>query len=161
MESFQAGIDKVIYNNDCNFLCSLDLKMIQLVACRRSDAHMRAFAWFEAYFDLHGDKMPNRAEIHLENQPKILLWQIYSRETEVLYDFDDVETLPYTTWNDLWMSCFPHCKVREYKQVTGKCWTCFWINDMRKRSSEKRVHVALKDLFMMHRGGFFMPERAW
>ena len=68
MESFQAGIDKVIYNNDCNFLCSLDLKMIQLVACRRSDAYMRAFAWFEAYFDLHGARDTIVADLQPRNR---------------------------------------------------------------------------------------------
>jgi hypothetical protein len=69
------------------------------------------------------------------------------------------EKFTYQAWLNTWRVVFPFVKIRVYKQVTGKCWCCYWITDIRKRSEDRRVHEACKQLFMIHRSGLFMPER--
>jgi hypothetical protein len=51
---------------------------------------------------------------------------------------------------------FPWVKIREYKQVSGKCWTYHWINDVRKKSDDAVVTQAAKRLHQLHRGGLYI-----
>jgi hypothetical protein len=73
--------------------------------------------------------------------------------------FDDLEIVSFESWKSIWLYSFPHCKIRRYKNVTGKCWTCYAINSRRAKAGSGHLGVAYKKLFAMHRGGLFMLER--
>ena len=64
-----------------------------------------------------GDEIPNSmGEIHLE--------PIFFKDVYAEYVIDLAETglamVGITTFVEVWKSCFPHVKIRKYKQVTGK-----------------------------------------
>ena len=50
-------------------------------------------------------------------------------------------------------------QVRKLKRVSGKCWTCAHIHEVRSKQKGRDVAQACKDLMMMHKGGLFMLER--
>ena len=54
---------------------------------------------------------------------------------------------------------YSHVKIRKLKRVSGKCWTCAYINEVRQKQKGKMVADACKQLYIMHRGGLFMMER--
>jgi hypothetical protein len=76
---------------------------------------------------------------------------------------NDVEvikpTVDYNTFDALWVNIFPYVRIRVYKSVTGKCWTCHEINRIRRESRDSKVLLAAKRLHQLHRGGMFQLER--
>jgi len=42
------------------------------------------------------------------------------------------QTLTFSKWRKIWRKHFDHVRVREYKQVTGKCDTCELMSEKRK-----------------------------
>ena len=59
----------------------------------------------------------------------------------------------------MWKKSFSHVKIREYKQVTGKCWDCYHINEGRKKAETTAEMEAFKYIHLLHRGGLYMTER--
>jgi hypothetical protein len=124
---------------------------------RNTEVSQMAVEWFEEYFYDHADPAPNRLEWHLDLCDKKDMWKVYWNEMYALYGCAD--SASYSDWLDVWNNVFPWVKLRVYKQVSGKCWVCFRINDLRKRHSEKNVLQAAKILHQQHRGGLYMLER--
>ena len=64
-----------------------------------------------------GDQVPNSdtGAIHLEKQHKKNIWEEYVGDCE--YNRDHF--LSYNSFLKLWRDCFPHVKIRSYKQVSG------------------------------------------
>jgi hypothetical protein len=59
----------------------------------------------------------------------------------------------------MWSKLFNIVKIRQVKRVSGKCWTCAYINEIRQLNRGKESAEACKHLMIMHRGGLFMLER--
>lgn len=59
----------------------------------------------------------------------------------------------------MWKLVFNHVKIRKSKRVSGKCWTCAYINEIRQKRKNHEVMEACKHLMIMHRSGMFMLER--
>lgn len=69
---------------------------------------------------LTGDVMPNTdGDIHLEKQHKRGIWEEY--EGEFLHR--GLKPLCYDAFCKIWRDCFPHVKIRIYKQVSGKIYS--------------------------------------
>ena len=136
---------------------------------RRSLLHQRTVSWLEEFFFDHCDSESNRVEDHLDQCERKDIYDIYINEMKILYSFQpsDISSLTgkpiyfvdYTTFDEIWNNVFHWVKIRVYKQVSGKCWTCFWINDVRKSAEDKSVLLAAKRLHQLHRGGLYMLER--
>lgn len=62
-------------------------------------------------------------------------------------------------FKELWSHLFDKVKIRKVKRVSGKCWTCAYINECRNQQKGREVAKACKHLMVMHRGGLFMLER--
>lgn len=60
----------------------------------------------------------------------------------------------------LWRVLFPHCQIRKYCQIMGKCVTCADIDYLKQNADDPEVRKRAADLHAMHRGGNFMRERA-
>ena len=60
---------------------------------------------------------------------------------------------------DIWNNVFPYVRIRVYKSVSGKCWTCHYINELRRTTRDSKILKAAKDLHQLHRGGMFHLER--
>jgi hypothetical protein len=130
--------------------------------------------WFETFFKTCGDQVPNMpGHVHLDLMTKESIYKIYEHDMWMEYypkhcmdqfsssyrNFDDLEIVSFESWKSIWLYNFPHCKIRRYKNVTGKCWTCYAINSRRAKAGSGHLGVAYKKLFAMHRGGLFMLER--
>ena len=60
--------------------------------------------------------MPNTdGHIHLEKQHKIGIWEEYKAD----FEYRGYEVLSYNAFCKIWRDCFPHVKIRIYKQVSG------------------------------------------
>lgn len=110
----------------------------------------------EEYFDCQ-DKQPHLNEIHLDRIEKRELWEIY--KNAIIAHYADDEFVDYGTFCSIWSNSFPHVKIRKHKSVSGKCLTCHEINQLTLNSTEKAIHVAAKQLHLMHRAGNYMLER--
>lgn len=133
--------------------------MTRAALTRRTDVHQKTVAWFEDFILTHADMQPNSMEAHLELSTKKEIWEIYKREMRCLYGENEV-VLNYDTWVQIWNVCFPYLKIREYKAVSGKCWTCHYISELRQKTSNRDVLLACKMLHQLHRGGLYSIERA-
>ena len=86
--------------------------------------------WMERFFKLTGDAVPNSdGEIHLEKQEKKSIWTEYKED----FQSKGRKYLTYSAFLELWRKAFSHVKVRAYKQVTGKCYTCLILGFLRTR----------------------------
>ena len=69
---------------------------------------------------LVGDKVPNNYDtIHIDNMPKSSIWQEYRCNMKLFYGPSE----PYMNRSNffhLWNTCFPHVKVRRWKNVSGQ-----------------------------------------
>lgn len=66
----------------------------------------------ESHFDMMGDDMGNtEGQIHLDPVTKKTIYKEYCEDME---DSGDV-VLAFSTFKNLWYTCFPHVKIREYK----------------------------------------------
>jgi hypothetical protein len=129
--------------------------MAQLAILKNNSLHLETRNWMENYFTSYGDSQPNRTEIHLETSIKRDIWKEYALERQ----HDGKEFMSYQAFCELWATNFNHVKIREYKQVTGKCWTCAFINQARASSETSLQIKLLKEIHALHRGGLYMLER--
>lgn len=99
----------------------------QALHLSRQPRFTTAFAWMHSFFEAVGDKMP-KGEIHLEPMFIRGIWEEY------VDDFKGglIPTVSIQDFGKMWIDLFPHVKIREFKAVTGKCWTCAMLSDSRK-----------------------------
>jgi hypothetical protein len=127
---------------------------------RNNGLHLRTVEWLSQYFFEHADSEPNRWEMRLDLCEKKDVWNYYMHEMQNSFAFLGSPThLDYTTFVSIWNNVFPWVKIRVYKQVSGKCWVCYWINELRKTSEDQSILLAAKKLHQLHRGGLYMLER--
>jgi len=70
-----------------------------------------------SYFDLVGDSIPNSlGEVHLEPIDIKDVWGEYNEDMSHTGE----RTLSVNEFGQIWLSCYPHVKIREYKAVTGE-----------------------------------------
>jgi hypothetical protein len=130
------------------------MEMTQCALTRRSFAHQILVDWFTEYFHENGDFEPNKLENHLDLCELKDIYDIYVREIQYLYRMGSVSAgekylVSYQEFSRTWNSVFPWVKIREYKAVSGKCWTCFYINEIRKTSGDSSVLLAAKHLHQL------------
>jgi hypothetical protein len=115
--------------------------MASAAATPASLTGQRTAVWLEEYFYLHADSAPNRLEAHLDLCDRKDIWEMYRNEMKVFYSFSDGEKVYYDcdTFNKVWNNVFPWVKIRAYKAVSGKCWTCYYINEVWKTSKDRSV----------------------
>ena len=87
--------------------------------------------------------MPNSKEIHLDYVPLKDLYAAYLAET--------TGHVEYKQWKAIWDNLFPHVKVRVYKQVTGKCFTCADLSSLRSKFTHPDLKKIVTNLHEMHR----------
>lgn len=114
--------------------------------------------WFKEFFEDCADCAPNRKQQQIELVEKREIWERY--KFEIIDTFAQPTFLDYNSWLNIWNTVFPNVRIRRYKQVTGKCWTCHWINEGRETNkNNRRVLRALKEAHQLHRGGLYGLER--
>ena len=128
---------KLLKKDNDNLGISLSREQMQAINIPRTQQSLAAYGWLKCHFELVGDDMPNKDEVHLEpcNRTEI--------DAEYLSDmvadaFSFVEPLTYERFCFLWDEVFPFVKIRMFKAVTGKCFCCAKLSDaMKKHKSER------------------------
>jgi hypothetical protein len=125
--------------------------------------------WMSEFFFDHADISPNDSLVsNLDYCDKKDIYEIYRNEMKVRHNNlsepkknskESNECVSLDTFYDIWNNIFYWVKLRVYKAVSGKCWTCFQINDIRKKCTDHETLQAAKRLHQLHRGGLFMLER--
>lgn len=115
--------------------------------------------WFNYFFNLVGDKAPNSSEIHIEPCTRLSIFNEYHDTITCLYPHKTEDyLLKFTCFNKIWNTCFPFCKIRQYKAVTGKCNCCGVLSDMRRKYRATKIRQDVTDLHALHRITY-MAER--
>ena len=65
--------------------------------------------------------------------------------------------LPENAFAAMWVGCFMHVKIREFKAFTGKCTTCA-LSRLRRQCNSKREKEHIRNMHMLHRT-MYMGER--
>lgn len=94
-------------------------------------------------------------EIHIDPIDKKELWNYYKSDTFV-QSHDKV--YGYETFTTIWNEVFPKVKIREYKNVTGKCEICDACKNLMTRSKSKALRLVIRQYKLMHRS-FYMGEK--
>jgi hypothetical protein len=135
----------------------LHLTRTQVAAAKlpNSPTVLSAYGWMAAHFQLVGDMAPNcDDEIHLE---PIHIVEVYGEH------FQDMEhagmpCVSVDTFGSIWMNCFSHVKIREFKAVSGKCQCCANLSTMRKTFKSQRDREYVTMMHALHRSTY-MGER--
>lgn len=120
------------------------------------------YAWLKTFFDNNGDAQPNAEEIHMDPIPKLVVFEEFKNDISVLNNESrDGVLLPvhgYRNFCDLWNRCFDYVKIREYKNVSGKCNVCaaFSVYKQKVKNKDERDILLLWSSF--HRATL-MQER--
>jgi hypothetical protein len=134
----------------------ITLSFTQMAAMQipNTEASLSCFAWMHTFFDMVGDKEPDREEIHLDAQP---IRAIHDEYKDLMVSLS-APFLGYSNFINVWKSCFSHVKIREYKAVSGKCEICAALTDMRRRKLDAASRRYVVELFALHRS-MYMGER--
>jgi len=107
---------KLIEESNDKLLSALDKSSMLLP---NSPTALYCIAWMAEYFDLVGDKIPNRDnEIHLESQEKVNIHREYMFDVANLLKEDTA--CNYSYFLRLWETHFPNVKIRKY----NSCQNC-------------------------------------
>jgi len=118
--------------------------------------------WFDYFFNLVGDKAPNCNEIHIEPCTKQSIYSEYHDTISCLYPENAKEyLLGYSQFAQVWNDCFPYCKIRQYKAVTGKCNCCGVLSDLRRKYKKTSVRQEVTDLHALHRITYMAERRTY
>ena len=121
-----------------------------------SEVQQSAYLWLANYVNTYGDHIPNSPDdinLHLLRR-KDVYDEYCSQKTTV-----DEDIVTYERFMALWRVLLPKAKSRPWCNVTGKCDTCFEINDRRRKAVSAVVLNKLQEAHCVHRGGLFMLER--
>jgi hypothetical protein len=116
---------------------------IRVMVLPNTEAARECHVWMKEYFNIAGDHMPNSKEIHLDNEPISNIYNRYIKQT--------IYHLGYTHWRNMWKELFSHVKMREYKQVTGKCQCCAILSRLRGFYSHPKLKELVSELHDLHR----------
>ena len=115
------------------------------------------YLWFSNHFDLVGEREPNGPggpeTVQIDKVEKKDLYAIYCQEVS-----EDAR-LNFSQWASFWKTTFPNVTMRKWKNVSGKCNHCALINNGRLTANCRAKVVAFRQLHLMHKAGFYMPER--
>jgi hypothetical protein len=83
------------------------------------------------------------------------VWNYYKSDPFV-QSHDQVYS--YDTFTRIWRDVFPKVKIREYKNVTGKCEICDACKNLMAQSKSKALRLVIRQYKLMHRS-FYMGEK--
>lgn len=107
------------------------------------------------YFGLVGHIVPNAdAELHLEACEMREIWKEYKEDLTSFFGETEDSCLRYASSLRLWAFAFSHVKVREYKQVAGKCETCAKLSALRRKRRDHYGRRQYTELHALHRSMF-------
>ena len=101
------------------------------------------------------DLQPNANEIHIDPITETEVWNEYRSDVFVQ---SHSEVYSYKSFTKIWRDVFPKVKMREYKNVTGKCEVCEACKSMISGSKSKAQRILVRQYKLMHRA-YYMGEK--
>jgi len=98
---------------------------------------------------------PNADEIHLDPVTKKEVYEEYKSDAFVN---SHSAIYSYSEFAKLWNSCFPKVKIREYKNVSGKCDICEALKNMMHKTKSKAFRIITSRYRVLHRA-YYMGEK--
>ena len=136
-------------------LCFIDDSTIRNTLCPNKMVDIIANEWMAEYVDRFSCQSPMDKSKWLSFTKKNELYKEY------LHRFTNQDTLTRDQFYEMWRVRFPDIVLKKFKKIFGKCWECYFIAEaMQNANSDKELSCATK-LLHMHRGGMYMPGRAW
>eukprot|EP01035_Chromulina_nebulosa_P021534 gene21534-27882_t len=96
---------------------------------RSSSAHIDAMLWMENYF-FQFESQPNSKQIHVDFSYKRTIYEEYHSSAN---PSAPANKLSEGNFKELWSSLYDFVKIRKSKRISGKCWTCAYINELRQK----------------------------
>jgi hypothetical protein len=111
-------------------------------------------------FDIHSTiyMQPNTDELHLDPITKKEVWEEYCQDPFVLTNEEEQLFLSYSQFVGIWNNCFPKVKIREYKNVCGKCALCEGIKEIMHATKSRSMRIIFRRYKLLHRA-FYMGEK--
>ena len=134
-----------------DYQLSADDKALMLLP--NSTESIDCYSWMRQYFNDYGEHVPNSDQIHLEHVPIKSIWEEYTD------DPGQSDTVSYKQFVTIWVKCFPHVRIREYKQCCAKCKICFKLSEARRGTKDKAEKDYITYMHALHRS-MYMGERA-
>jgi hypothetical protein len=107
----------------------LSKKQVAAAKLPNSPTVLAAYGWMAEHFNLVGDMAPNcDGEIHLE---PIKIVEVYGEHYMDMTNAS-MPCVSVDTFASIWLNCFSHVKIREFKAVSGKCQCCSNLSNMRR-----------------------------
>jgi len=132
--------------------------MVEAAITPFSEHYQDCILWLNWFFKTFGDKMPNFDEIRLSLMGKTEVYEHYKKDS-ISDRGEHYQLVSYSMFVSLWNICFPHCVIRPFCDIPGKCDICFEIDKMRQATDTTIVQEHLRQAHLLHRGGMFMLER--
>ena len=101
---------------------------------RASFSHIDAYLWMENYF-YQFEHQPNSEEIHIDSTWKVSIYNEYLASTTSMNE----SKISLSHFKEIWLALFNIVKIRQVKRVSSKCWTCAYINEIRKKQKGDQV----------------------
>ena len=107
------------------------------------------------WFQLAGEQEPNSDEIHIDHISHVEVFEEYKSDPYVnTHD----KVYGYEAFVRIWREVFPKVKIRQYKNVTGKCSVCDACKNMMSKAKSKSMRIIVRQYRLMHRA-FYMGEK--
>ena len=129
-------------------------EMHLLVLPLNDSVKYEAYIWCRRYFELMGDKAPNRDNLVQlpEHLTKLDVYIDYSRQTRAMLGRDpDESILHQKTFERLWSAIFPNVKITKFKQVTAKCGPCVWIYERMRIFKTAEDLIEIRNFMDIHK----------
>lgn len=107
------------------------------------------------WFQLAGEQEPNADEIHIDVISQTEVFEEYKTDPYVL---SHEKVYSYNSFIKIWRDVFPKIKIREYKNVTGKCAVCDACKNMSSKNRSKSMRLIIRQYKLMHRA-YYMGEK--
>lgn len=147
------------FDTDVRDSCGADPAMVRAAMAPTSSSMMFCSEWLEKYFELW-DQSPDSNLTYLHGIDKAEVYKQYVKEITAIGGItQECEPVHLPDFLELWKNLFPYCVKRPHCDIPGKCNTCYEIDKLRRETECKVVHLQLKKLHALHRGGMFMLER--
>ena len=94
----------------------------------------------------------------MQSTIKNAIYKDYVDDMHRRYQQEPIASL--ATFYETWRVVFPHCQIRPYCQILGKCDDCADIDYIKRTEVDPDKLMAAAELHSVHRGGKFMLERS-
>ena len=155
-ETLRQMIDARRRDKQCNISVDMDSEDKFLGGTEQS---LTTCKWIAEYAELHGCKMPDTVDVHIDDIPWLEIHAEYKEDVKSV-----INALQRTQFRNIWRKNFAHVKKRKRKPF-GECTDCAGfkreLKELRKDPQERLKVMALYRAHLEHQTAFHAPHRVY